>query len=55
MRGYIRIECSECDTALRVEHGTLPPGFQPDELFEEHCPKCERVVFMRLAQTLEQK
>lgn len=45
---YVRIECVECNCALRVSDEGLLSGLQPGELFEENCPKCEKPVYFRL-------
>ena len=51
MSNYVRVECTECGIALRITSDKLPTGHQPDELFENFCPGCERPVYMNVSAT----
>ena len=53
MSDYVRVLCTECRGAIRIESERLPEGLQPDEMFEGFCGRCDRSVFMKLDQEKE--
>ena len=39
-------KCNECGKRVWIPTVILPPGIQPGDLFDGHCPNCENGVYL---------